>query len=72
MGEAKLLELMKKASRNHIDKEKARELIAKAEDTIPSEILKESSLFELQIMMDMIENIEKHLDSLEIGFLLFG
>jgi transposase len=40
-------------------------LIAKAEDTIPSEILKESSLFELQIMMDMIENIEKHLDSLE-------
>jgi transposase len=27
MGEGKLLELMKKASRNHIDKEKARELI---------------------------------------------
>jgi transposase len=65
MGEAKLLELMKKASKNHIDKEKARELIAKAEDTIPSEILKESSLFELQIMLDMIENIEKHLLALE-------
>lgn len=65
MGEGKLLELMKKASRNHIDKEKARELIVKAEDTIPSEILKESSLFELQIMMDMIENLEKHIDILE-------
>lgn len=65
MGERKLLELMKKASRNHIDKEKARELIVKAEDTIPSEILKESSLFELQIMMEMIENLEKHIDTLE-------
>jgi len=65
MGEEKLLELMKKASNNHIDKEKAKELIAKAEDTIPSEILKESSLFELQIILDMIENIERHLLALE-------
>jgi transposase len=65
MGEAKLLELMKKASNNHIGKEKATELIAIAQDTIPSEILKESSLFELQIMLDMIENIEKHLLALE-------
>jgi transposase len=56
---------MKKASKNQIDKEKARELIAKAEDTIPSEFLKESSLFELQIMLELIENIEKYTDSLE-------
>jgi len=65
MGEAKLFELMKKASKNQIYKEKARELIAKAEDTIPSEFLKESSLFELQIMLDLIENIERHINSLE-------
>ncbi len=65
MGEAKLLELMKKTSNNHINPDKARELIAKAEDTIPSEILKESSLFELQIMLDIIENIEKHTLALE-------
>jgi transposase len=65
MGEEKLLELMKKVSNNHVGKEKARDLIAKAEDTIPSEILKESSLFELQIILDMIENIEKHLLALE-------
>jgi transposase len=65
MGEAKLFELMKKASRNQIDKEKARELIAKAEDTIPSGFLKESSLLELQILLDLIENIERHTDSLE-------
>lgn len=65
MGEAKLFELMKKASKNQIHKEKARELIAKAEDTIPSGFLKESSLVELQIMLDLIEIIEKHIDSLE-------
>lgn len=65
MGEAKLFELMKKASKNQIDKEKARELIAKAEDTIPSGILKESSLFELQIMLGLIDDIEKYTDSLE-------
>jgi transposase len=65
MGEEKLLELMKKTSKNHVNKEKVRELMEMAEDTIPSEILKESSLFELQIMLDMIENIEKHLLALE-------
>lgn len=65
MDEAKLLELMKKASNNHIDPDKARELKAKAEDTIPSEILKESALFELQILLDIIENIEKHILTLE-------
>ncbi|MCX9073871.1 MAG: IS110 family transposase [Candidatus Methanoperedens sp.] len=65
MGEAKLLELMKKASNNYIDHGKARELIEKAEDTIPSEILKESALFELQILLDIIENIEKHILALE-------
>ncbi|MCX9075108.1 MAG: hypothetical protein OIN88_10715 [Candidatus Methanoperedens sp.] len=47
MGEEKLLELMKKASNNHIDHGKARELIEKAEDIIPSEILKESFPFQV-------------------------
>ncbi len=70
MGEAKLLELMKKTSNNHINPDKAKELIAKAEDTIPSEILKESSLFELHIMLDIIENIEKHTLALENKMLM--
>ena len=65
MGEAKLFELMKKASNNHVNPDKARELVAKAKDTIPSEILKESSLFELQVILDIIENIEKHILTLE-------
>jgi hypothetical protein len=65
MGEKKLLELMKEKSKNHIDPEKAKILIEKAEDTIPSEIIKESSLFEFQMMLEMIENYEKQIASIE-------
>jgi len=65
MGEKKLLEIMKEKSKNHIDPEKAKILIEKAEDTIPSEIIKESSLFEFQMMLEMIENYEKQIASIE-------
>lgn len=65
MGEKKLLELMKEKSKNHIDPEKAKILMEKAEDTIPSEIIKESSLFEFQMMLEMIENYEKQIASIE-------
>jgi transposase len=65
MGEKRLLELMKEKSKNHIDPEKAKILMEKAEDTIPSEIIKESSLFEFQMMLEMIENYEKQIASIE-------
>jgi transposase len=65
MGEKKLLELMKGKSKNHIDPEKAKILIEKAEDTIPSEIIKESSLFEFQMMLEMVEYYEKQIAAIE-------
>ena len=65
MGEKKLIELMKEKSKNHIDPEKAKILIEIAEDTIPSEIIKESSLFEFQMILEMIENYEKQIASIE-------
>lgn len=65
IGEKKLLEIMKEKSKNHIDPEKAKILIEKAEDTIPSEIIKESSLFEFQMMLEMIGNYEKQIASIE-------
>jgi transposase len=65
MGEEKLLELMKEKSRNHIDPDKAGALVEKAKDTIPSEIIKESSLFEFQMMLELIESLEKQISAVE-------
>jgi transposase len=42
---------MKDLSKNHIDPKKANELMEKAKDTIPSEIIKESVFFELQMLL---------------------
>lgn len=70
MGEKKLLELMKAKSKNHIDPEKAKILMEKAEDTIPSEIIKESSLFEFQMMLEIIEYYEKQIASIENKMML--
>ena len=65
LGEEKLIELMKDTSKNRIDPDKARELIEKAKDTIPSDILKESVLFELKMLLNLIETYEKHIADVE-------
>ena len=65
MGVKKLRELMKELSRNHIDPDKANKLIEKAKDTIPSEIIKESSIFELQMLLELIETLEKQVAEVE-------
>jgi transposase len=65
MGTEKLRELMKELSRNHINPEKATELVEIASDTIPSEIIKESALFELQMLLDLIETLEKQIEEVE-------
>jgi transposase len=65
MGEKKLFAFMKELSKNHIGPAKARELTEKAKDTIPSDILKESALFELQMLLEMIENMEKYIADIE-------
>jgi len=64
-GEEKLFEIMKEKSRNHISPDKAKVLIEKAEDTIPSEIIKESSIFEFQMLFEMIEYLEKRIAAIE-------
>jgi transposase len=61
MGTEKLRELMKDLSRNHINPDKAKELMEKAIDTIPSEMIKESTLFELQMLLDLIETLENQI-----------
>lgn len=61
MGTEKLRALMKDLSRNHINPDKTKELMDKATDTIPSEIIKESTLFELQMLLDLIETLENQI-----------
>ncbi len=65
IGEKKILEIMKNKSKNHVDPDKARALIEKAKDTIPSEIIKESSMFEFNILLEHIGNLEKQIDAIE-------
>jgi transposase len=69
VGTEKLRELMKDLSKNHIDPKKANELMEKAKDTIPSEIIKESALFELQMLLDIIETLEKKIAEVEYKIL---
>jgi transposase len=64
-GEEKLFEIMKEKSRNHISPDKAKALIEKAEDTIPSEIIKESSIFEFQMLFEVIEYLENRIAAIE-------
>ena len=65
MGEKELFALMKELSKNHIDPAKARKLREKAKDTIPSDIIKESARFELQMLLQMIETMEKYIEETE-------
>jgi len=69
MGTEKLRELMQELSRNHISPDKASELMEKARDTIPSEIIKESALFELQMLLELIETLENQIEEVEFKIL---
>ena len=61
---------MKDLSRNHINPDKANELVEKARDTFPSEIIKESSLFELQMLLNLIETLEIKIEEVESKILI--
>lgn len=69
MGEEKLYELMRKASRNHLSPEKARELLEMAKDSISLDFMEEALLFEVESMLKLIEYIEGQIKKVEIRIL---
>ncbi|WP_229395657.1 IS110 family transposase [Methanosarcina sp. DH1] len=69
MGEEKLFELMKTASRNYYSPDKTRELLSKAKDSIPPEFIEGVLLFELESLLKLIEYMEDQIKEIEIRIL---
>lgn len=69
MGEEKLFELMKTASRNYYSPDKTRELLSKAKDSIPPEFIEGALLFELESLLKLIEYMEDQIKEIEIRIL---
>jgi transposase len=65
LGEDKLVEIAKLASRNHVDREQIKQLMKAAEETISTDISREAVKLELLSIQRVLETIEQEIDLLE-------
>lgn len=63
--EEELFELMKEKSRNHFNRDKTRELREIAKDAITSDFIEKPIIFELEVVLKLIDEMEKQIEETE-------
>jgi transposase len=63
--EEELFELMKEKSRNHFGRAKTRELIGIAKDAITSDSIEKPIIFELEVILKLIDEMENQIEETE-------